>query len=78
MSVAEAFGDVALDLARIAPEKIINLKASPQLSARLNSLIVRKKDDSLTADEQTELNQFLALDLFMGLTKARARLLLAQ
>jgi hypothetical protein len=78
MTVTEAFGDVATHLAQLAPDKIATLKASPQLSARLEALISRKKDGAITLDETTELEQFLALDLFISLAKARARLLLAE
>lgn len=78
MTVTEAFGDVATHLAELAPEKVASLKASPRLSAWLETLIARKKDGTITADERVELDQFLALDLFISLAKARARLLLAQ
>ncbi len=76
MRVAEAFGEVANSLAQLAPEKIILLPADPAMSARVESLISRKKDGLITADETLELERFLALDLFIGLVKARARLLL--
>jgi hypothetical protein len=78
MTVSEAFGDVATHLAQLAPDKIATLKASPQLSARLEALIGRKKDGVITPDETTELEQFLALDLFISLAKVRARFLLAE
>ena len=78
MSVAEAFGDVANSFAQLAPEKIIKLKASSSMSMRVELLIERKKNDQLTADEAIELERFLALDLFVSLTKARARILLSE
>jgi hypothetical protein len=78
MSVTEAFGDVATQMAQIAPDKIVTLKASPHLSARLETLIDRKKDGIITNEESVELEQFLALDLFISLAKARARLLLTK
>lgn len=76
MSVAEAFGDVAGSLAQLAPEKILSLKAPQSMSARVEELINRKKNDLITAEEASELERFLALDLLISLTKARARLLL--
>ena len=78
MSVTEAFGDVAATLAQMAPDKIVTLKASPRLSTWLETLINRKKDGTISPDELVELDQFLALDLFISLAKARARLLLAE
>lgn len=76
MSVSEAFGDIAASLAQMAPDKISTLKASPQMSAWVETLINRKKDGTITTDEQLELERFLALDLFISLAKARARLLM--
>ena len=76
MSVAEAFGSVATDLAQLAPEKIIGLQAPASMSMRVEELINRRKQDGLTVEETAELERFLALDLFISLTKARARILL--
>lgn len=77
MNVIEAFGDVANNLAEMAPEKIVALKAPRALSERVEELASRKKDGTITSDETTELEQFLALDLFISLAKAHARTLLA-
>ncbi len=76
MTVAEAFGDIADILASLSPEKIIALKASPKMSERVESLIHLKKDGSISVDQASELERFLALNLFINLAKARARLLL--
>lgn len=78
MSVAEAFGDVAFSLAQLSPDKIVMLKSSATMSARVEQLIGRKKDGLITSEERAELERFLALDLFMSLTKARARTLLLE
>lgn len=77
MNVVEAFGDVANRLAEMAPEKIVALQAPRALSERVEELSFRKKEGTITPDEATELEQFLALDLFISLAKARARRLLA-
>lgn len=76
MSVSEAFGDVASLIAQIAPEKIVKLKASNVMSERVENLIFRKKNGTITLDETSELERFLALDLFIGLAKARANQLI--
>ena len=78
MTVSEAFGDVASLIAQMAPEKIVALKASKQMSEQVERLVSRKKEGVLTVEEAAELERFLALDLFIGLTKARARMLLIQ
>lgn len=77
MTVSEAFGDTADLIAHMAPEKVLALKASPQISERVEELVQRKKNQLITPDESSELERFLALDLFIGLAKARARSLVA-
>jgi hypothetical protein len=76
MTVVEAFGDLASSLAQMAPDKIIDLKAPQSMSDRVEQLISQKKESDLNVDETAELERFLALDLFISLTKAKARLLL--
>lgn len=78
MNVAETFGDVATMLAQMAPEKIVNLKASTTMSEEVERLIELKKEGTISLEQATELERYLALDLFISLTKARARLLLAK
>ena len=76
MSVSEAFGDVASLIAQMNPEKIVKLKASNVMSERVENLVYRKKNGTITLDETSELERFLALDLFIGLAKARANQLI--
>ena len=78
MTVSEAFGDVADIIAQMAPEKVVAIKASPQMSERVEELVQKRKDQQIGPDETSELERFLALDLFIGLAKARARLLVQQ
>jgi hypothetical protein len=44
----------------------------------VEQLINKKKESVLSLEEASELERFLALDMFISLTKARARILLAQ
>ena len=76
MSVSEAFGDVASLIAQMNPEKIVKLKASNVMSERVENLVFRKTNGTITLDETSELERFLALDLFIGLAKARANQLI--
>ncbi len=76
MSVSEAFGDVASMIAQMNPEKIIKLKASKVMLERVENLVLQKKEGVLSLDESSELERFLALDLFIGLAKARANQLI--
>jgi hypothetical protein len=76
MTVTEAFGDVADIIARMDPTKIVGLKASKQMSDRVEYLVNRKKDSTITIEETAELERLLSLDLFISLAKARAHALL--
>jgi hypothetical protein len=78
MNVIEAFGDVAGLLAQMAPEKIILLKAPKKMSDEVERLVSLKKAGTIGVEQLMELERYLALDLFISLTKARARTLLAK
>lgn len=77
MNVAEIFDDVAEALAIMDPEKILELRASEKMIGRVEALVEKKKDGVISVEETTELEHYLALDLLINLTKARARRLLA-
>ena len=76
MTVTEAFSDVADIIARMDPAKIVGLKASTQMSDWVEQLVNKKKDNTITIEETSELDRLLALDLFISLAKARAHVLL--
>jgi len=73
MIISEVFGDIAEVIAQLNPQQIVNLKAPTGISERVEELVSRKKDGIISIDESVELERFLALDLFISLTKARAR-----
>lgn len=77
MNAADIFGDVAEALAKMDPEKILELQPSERMIERVEELIEKKKGNEITEEEATELEHYLALDLLINLTKARARRLLA-
>lgn len=78
MSVAEAFGDIADVIAKIAPSKIVELRPSTSMQVRVNELIQKKKKAKITTEEAVELERYLSLDLLITLAKARARLILSK
>ena len=76
MSITEVFSDIAEVIARMNPHEVVGLKAPQLMSDRVEQLIKKKKDGVISLEEASELERFLALDLFISLTKARARMLL--
>jgi hypothetical protein len=77
MTTVEAFNDVAMILASLAPEKIVLLKAPDSMSERVEVLVNKKKVGSINEDEKIELERYLSLDLLISLSKARAKKMLA-
>ncbi|MEZ4684777.1 MAG: hypothetical protein R3B47_01500 [Bacteroidia bacterium] len=78
MGVVEAFGNIADILARMAPEKVAKLKADPAMSDRVEVLVFKKKEKSISEEELVELERYLSLDLLINLAKARALKLIQQ
>lgn len=76
MVISEVFGDIATSIAQLNPQQIANLKAPSNISERVSELVYKKKGNKISIEESIELERFLALDLFISLTKARARKLL--
>jgi hypothetical protein len=77
MTVVEAFGELAGVLAEMDPVKIVELKAPPGMSARVEELVYKKKEGAITEEEAIELERYLSLDLLINLAKARAKRMLA-
>ena len=55
------------------PGEIIEFRPSEEAWARAYDLLAREKGDGLSAEEVTELDDYMRLEYLMRLTKARAR-----
>ena len=76
MTVTQAFDGVAELLAQLDPTKIVALQASAEMSKQVEVLVNKKKAGAITFGETLDLERYLALDMLIGLAKARARRLL--
>jgi hypothetical protein len=56
-------------------QSILAFVPSPEAKARVDGLIQKKKADSLSPDEASELEDYLELEHLMRMTKAKARTL---
>lgn len=56
-----------------SPAEIVEFRPSEEARARVYDLVAREKGDGLSAEEATELNDYMRLEHLMRLTKARAR-----
>jgi hypothetical protein len=58
-------------------QEIINFKPSEVLEHRALELLQRNRENRLTPEERAEMQEFMRMDHFMTLLKAKARLKLA-
>lgn len=77
MTIVEIFGDIAEVLAKMNPEKIIDLSPPKSMVVKVEELIYKKKDGVISSVEAIELERYLALDMLINLAKARAKHLIA-
>ena len=71
-AAVSAQDQIAAFLADAIPEKILNFKFSPAIQKRITSLVDKKKENQISAEEKDELDRYLTYDLLIGLAKARA------
>jgi hypothetical protein len=76
MSVAEIYGNIAQEIAKLDPLAVIQLHPSPEMDDRVEELVIKKKVGEISMEENTELERYLALDLLINLAKANAKKLL--
>jgi hypothetical protein len=56
------------------PEQIIRFRLSESIERRAVDLLERNRQNELTADEQIEMDDFIRMDHFMTILKAKTRL----
>jgi hypothetical protein len=54
------------------PKKVINFKPSASNQQRFDALFIKQKEEMLSLEEKSELEQYLIINRIIGLTKARA------
>jgi len=57
----------------LTPEQIIEFHPSARLQLRLRDLLDRNRNETLTAEESTELDEFSRMNHLMSMLKIRAR-----
>jgi hypothetical protein len=70
----QAYEEVAIFLASLDPNKLLELKPSKDILNLLEELMHKNKETELNAEEQYELDRFLALEHLIALAKAQARI----
>ncbi|MBK8880534.1 MAG: hypothetical protein IPN74_19095 [Haliscomenobacter sp.] len=78
MTVQAVYDHIADFIASMDPQKVLELKAPPSISIRLEDLIDKEKEGNLTLEEKDELDHYVVLERLIRLAKAHARLRLSQ
>jgi hypothetical protein len=69
---SSVFDEISTFIANMNPEKVVNFTPSPVHQQRLDLLLDKQTETTLSADERNELEQYLILNRMVGLAKARA------
>jgi hypothetical protein len=78
MTIFSVYDSVADFIATLNPEKVLELKATPEMQQRLEKLVEQEKSSSLSKEEKDELDHYIVLERLIRLAKARALYILAQ
>ena len=71
-TIYSVYDQIAELLASLEPKKILALKASPEVQARLEILIEKSKNQDITKQEKDELDHYIVLERLMRLAKIRS------
>jgi len=73
MTICNAYDEIAAMLAVIDPARLLSLKASADTQQRLDLLLERSKEKTLSKSEKDELDHYIVLERLIRLAKIRAR-----
>jgi hypothetical protein len=76
MATTEAFNEIVELIASSNPALIAHYTPSNDTLQRVQFLVLKKNEGTITVEEDSELNYFLYLENMIGLAKARAYVLL--
>ena len=66
------FDEISTFIAGMNPEKVVNFKPSPMHQQRLDFLLNKQKETTLSTEEKSEVEQYLLVNRMVSLAKARA------
>ena len=72
MTIYTMYDQIAELIAESAPEKVMSMRASADMQARLETLIEKSKNESLNRNEKDELDHFIVLERLIRLAKIRS------
>lgn len=74
MSTTKSYDEIVDFLAAgITPDTLVAFRPSDQATRRVEGLVAKSKDGTISIEEQSELDDYLQLEHILILAKARAR-----
>ena len=74
MSIAKSYDEIVdFFAAGTTPDAVVAFRPSDEATQRVSELIAKSKDGTISAEEQSELDDYLQLEHILILAKARAR-----
>ncbi len=74
MNTVKAYQDVIDFIAAgTTPQNVIDFRPSESAQERVTDLLLREKEEKLSATEKSELDHYMQIEHLMRLAKARAR-----
>jgi hypothetical protein len=67
------YDELAELLANMDPDKVLKFHASAGAQKRLEDLLEKNREGTLTTDEKAEIDRFMTVEHIVRLAKARAR-----
>jgi hypothetical protein len=66
------FKPINFEAAGISPEQILDIRPTEEEKVRIEELVAKKKGESLTPEEEAELEHHLRQEYFLDLARLRA------
>ena len=74
MSIPKSYDEIVdFFAAGTTPDAVVAFRPSDEATRRVAELIAKSKDETISAEEQSELDDYLQLEHILILAKARAR-----
>lgn len=71
-AIYSAYDQIATILAKLGAEEVMKLKASDEMQERMEMLLKKSRESTITVDEKDELDHIIVLERLIRLAKIRA------
>ena len=71
-TIYSIYDQIAEIIARLEPEKVLDMRASDDIQQRFNLLVQKSENEEISRKERDELNHFIVLERLLRLAKIRA------